>query len=256
MRNLNELNQFRVKSGMFPGDDHTGAFRVHVCGRSFNVIASIDGLPGEPQYEHVSVTPASDKAKRCPTWEEMCAIKDLFFNPEEECVQFHPAKSRYVNVHPYCLHIWRKVDDPAFAPPMPWEMATIEDRDRKLEELWDELDGVPFDDDDPTGSDMKLAEDWNGFPKGTEREEIWHWFDRRYSKGVVHLLYCRGNPASKQFTSLYERSKLCIECDSETCAYNPQGICILPFGTGETPIINDDGCMGWAHKSYLASRQD
>jgi hypothetical protein len=37
----------------------------------------------------------------------MCAIKDMFFEPEEAAVQYHPAKSQYVNNHPYCLHLWR-----------------------------------------------------------------------------------------------------------------------------------------------------
>ena len=27
------------------------------------------------------------------------------------------------------------------------------------------------------------------FPAGTEREEIWHWFDEHYYGGVVTLLY-------------------------------------------------------------------
>ena len=37
----------------------------------------------------------------------MCAIKDMFFEPEEECVQFHPKK---INIAQNCLHIWRPVD--------------------------------------------------------------------------------------------------------------------------------------------------
>lgn len=243
MRNLNELNQFRTK--WLPGNDHTGTFRVHVCGRSFNVAASIDGLPGEPQYEHVSVTPARDRAKSCPTWEEMCAIKDLFFKPEEECVQFHPAKSRDVNIYPYRLHIWRKVGDPAFAPPMPWEMATIADRDRKLEELWEEFGDLPMD-----PNTECIEEPFLCFPAGASREEIWAWFDERYSGGVYNLMYHLGSGgASKDLMDLLEQSARCIECDSETCAYNPEGICILPFGTGCDPRINDDGCLDWCPKN-------
>ena len=54
-------------------------------------------------WDHVSVS----FMHRCPTWEEMCEIKRLFFYPEEVCVQYHPAESEYVNNHPYCLHLWR-----------------------------------------------------------------------------------------------------------------------------------------------------
>lgn len=56
-------------------------------------------------WEHVSVS----LRNRCPTWEEMCAFKDIFWEEEECVVQFHPPKSEYVNLHPYCLHMWKKI---------------------------------------------------------------------------------------------------------------------------------------------------
>ena len=69
----------------------------------FNVIVS-DGMG----WEHVSVSLTSNKRKveRCPTWEEMCYIKDLFWDEHETAIQYHPAKSEYVNNHQYCLHLW------------------------------------------------------------------------------------------------------------------------------------------------------
>jgi len=54
-------------------------------------------------WEHVSVSTAT----RTPIWEEMCLVKDLFWEDEDEVVQYHPAKSDYVNCHPFCLHLWR-----------------------------------------------------------------------------------------------------------------------------------------------------
>ena len=54
-------------------------------------------------WDHVSVS----LKHRCPTWEEMCTVKDIFFHEDEVAVQYHPAKKDYVNNHPYCLHIWR-----------------------------------------------------------------------------------------------------------------------------------------------------
>lgn len=59
--------------------------------------------------------------------------------------------------------------------------------DTTLERRWEQLDDVPFDDPGPE-QDMVLAEDWWNFEKGTPREDIWHWFDERYSKGVAYLL--------------------------------------------------------------------
>lgn len=57
------------------------------------------------RWDHVSVS----TERRCPTWEEMCFIKELFFNPDEPAMQLHPVKD-YVNNHPYCLHLWRPLD--------------------------------------------------------------------------------------------------------------------------------------------------
>ena len=64
-------------------------------------------------WEHVSLS----FNNRCPTWSEMCKVKDMFFRPDEVCVQYHPAQSEYVNTHPYCLHIWRPMDVKMPTPP-------------------------------------------------------------------------------------------------------------------------------------------
>lgn len=60
-------------------------------------------------WQHVSVALSSNyiKVKRCPTWEEMCFIKSIFFNDDETVMQLHPPKSEYINNHPYCLHLWK-----------------------------------------------------------------------------------------------------------------------------------------------------
>ena len=54
-------------------------------------------------WEHVSVSLPG----RAPTWDEMCFIKDIFFDPEDVIVQLHPKKSEYVNLHKHCLHMWK-----------------------------------------------------------------------------------------------------------------------------------------------------
>lgn len=64
-------------------------------------------------WEHVSVS----YQNRCPTWEEMCRVKEMFWNDEECVVQYHPPKSEYVNYHPYCLHLWRKIGEDFERPP-------------------------------------------------------------------------------------------------------------------------------------------
>lgn len=59
----------------------------------------------------------SGGGRRCPTWEEMCMVKDIFWGEEECVVQFHPPRSEYVNRHPYCLHLWKKIGEEYETPP-------------------------------------------------------------------------------------------------------------------------------------------
>jgi hypothetical protein len=76
-------------------------------------------FPGPP-FEHVSAHVRPDRAtdpRRCPTWEEMCWLKDLFFGPEEVVVQYHPPKSAAVNIHNWTLHLWRPVGVEVPLPP-------------------------------------------------------------------------------------------------------------------------------------------
>lgn len=70
------------------------------------------GFPA-PAFEHVSVTvyreANGNKAARCPTWEEMAFVKDLCWDETECVLQYHPPRANYVNLHPFCLHLWKPV---------------------------------------------------------------------------------------------------------------------------------------------------
>lgn len=103
--------KFRITKGPMGSDSsygNNGAFWVKTKKCVFTVIASDQG-----GWEHVSASlPA-----RCPTWEEMCLIKDLFWDESDCVVQYHPSKKDYVNNHPYCLHLWRPTDAVMPTPP-------------------------------------------------------------------------------------------------------------------------------------------
>lgn len=109
--------------GSFPEDGNNGMFRI-VMKKSINVdrrlrylcVASDGG-----GWEHVSVS----LPWRCPTWNEMCAIKNIFWDPEDLVVQFHPPASEYVNNHPNCLHLWRKCGSNDFCETPPAEFVGL-----------------------------------------------------------------------------------------------------------------------------------
>jgi len=67
------------------------------------------------EWEHVCV--AISPIRRCPTWEEMCFIKSVFWHPEETVMQLHPAESEWISNHPYALHLWRPMNQAIPLPP-------------------------------------------------------------------------------------------------------------------------------------------
>lgn len=66
-------------------------------------------------WEHVSVS--LPDYERCPTWPEMCQVKDMFWDEEDAVMQLHPPASDHVNNHMYCLHLWRPIGIEVPLPP-------------------------------------------------------------------------------------------------------------------------------------------
>lgn len=123
------------------------------------------------------------------------------------------------------------------------EIPTLKERDEVIETLWGELENVLFDDDNPEERDMVLMKEWRGFPAGTSREDIWHWFDERHSRGVYYLLY--GEDVQRQRANkLMELAEMSIECETEDCAYYRDGLCRFALVNEKPPkITEDDGCV-------------
>ncbi len=116
MRFNPRLEEFRIRSGEYcsdPGDDF-GSFAMRgPCGENLFIIASSGDHTAGIEWEHVSVS----TRRRCPNWIEMCFVKDLFWDEEEAVMQVHPPKSRWINNHPYCLHMWRPTSQDIPLPP-------------------------------------------------------------------------------------------------------------------------------------------
>lgn len=107
MRNLEEI---RKTPNLFieaetEDDGMGGRYYDRITEKFLNFIFSY-----QMGWEHLSVSTPS----KCPTWEQMCRMKDIFWSEEETCIQYHPAKSQYVDNHPYCLHIWKPIESDNF----------------------------------------------------------------------------------------------------------------------------------------------
>lgn len=109
----------RVKDiGEWSSDASYGNNGVFVLPHNGILLFCISSDEGEWDHVSVSVRARSGvQIMRCPTWDEMCFVKDMFFLPEEFAIQYHPPKSDYVNNHPYVLHLWRCQKEGIAFPP-------------------------------------------------------------------------------------------------------------------------------------------
>lgn len=120
------IERFRIREGRLASDEQygnngafmlplagnlSGTIRIETGNRSTRIVGII--VSDGEGWDHVSVS----LQNRCPTWDEMCWVKDLFFEPWEPAMQLHPAKVDYVNHHPFCLHLWRPQDKRIPLPP-------------------------------------------------------------------------------------------------------------------------------------------
>jgi len=111
-----DVERFRVRDGML------GTTRAH----GFNGVFAIPYAPPRRKgiqparvwlqciasdgggWEHVSVVVnVEPHGVRTPTWEEMDAVKRMFWRDTETVMQLHVPRNDHVNQFPHCLHLWR-----------------------------------------------------------------------------------------------------------------------------------------------------
>lgn len=124
------------------------------------------------------------------------------------------------------------------------EIELLRDRDEQLENLWEQLADIPIDPETEC-----IEEPFLGWGVGISREEIWHWFDARHSKGVAYLLYGGAEDYVPETKRLYALKKNCIECESLDCRYNHNGECRFALVHERKPHITEDsGCSDYNFK--------
>ena len=110
------LERGRILIGQY-GSDHGSDYGMlqipGPCGSELRILASPGDANEAVPWEHVSVSCHN----RCPNWHEMCFVKDLCWDAEVTVMQLHPPRSRWINQHPYCLHLWRPLDIEIPLPP-------------------------------------------------------------------------------------------------------------------------------------------
>lgn len=103
--NLSRIEKYRrphpLGHPQQPGDDY-GWFMIPTSAAGPVMAVQVSPACADYEWDHASISMGG----RCPTWPEMCKVKDLLWDPEDVVVQFHPPKSEYVNLAKTCLHLW------------------------------------------------------------------------------------------------------------------------------------------------------
>jgi hypothetical protein len=114
------IELYRAVTGEFatpPDNGPTGFYYPVPClvtrAHGMRIVANDASHPVAEGWEHVSVS----FKDRTPTWEEMCWVKEQFWEDEETVFQLHPPASQHINNHPHCLHLWRNIKLPFHTPP-------------------------------------------------------------------------------------------------------------------------------------------
>lgn len=135
MRSLEEIKSNKYLHIIKEGEDGFGGYFYDKKSRcNLNFIMSWGA-----GWEHCSVSIPT----RCPSWEQMCVMKELFWGDDEECMQLHPSKKDYVNNMPYCLHIWKPINEKIPMPPSIMVGFKKQYSSEEIEELKSIIDELP-----------------------------------------------------------------------------------------------------------------
>lgn len=66
------------------------------------VIASADIEGDGNQWMHVSIS----RPNKYPSHDELKHVKEIFVGNDRKAIQIFPPEKNYVNIHPYCFHLW------------------------------------------------------------------------------------------------------------------------------------------------------
>ena len=83
---------------------------IHIGGWDGSVICSTGA-----GWEHVSVSPYIRRI--IPSYDDMCKLKDMFWNEDEDAIHIFPRKDNYVNNLENCIHLWACSYKPMVLPP-------------------------------------------------------------------------------------------------------------------------------------------
>jgi len=112
---MRHLPNLRVANFLETPGEEGGISGRYVIPMARGVLLQVIACDAEG-WEHVSVTVLTHRS-RCPTWEEMERVRELFWRDDETVMQLSVPRADHINAHPYCLHWWKPIDAEIPRPP-------------------------------------------------------------------------------------------------------------------------------------------
>ena len=87
---------------------------------------------------------------------------------------------------------------------------------KDIETLWNKFTDIPI-----NPKTEKTEADFMQFKAGTDKSEIWHWFDKNYSAGIYYLLYPHSHEKLTKIENMIDervQEELRFETDNITSA--------------------------------------
>jgi hypothetical protein len=136
--------------------------KVYYLGKIFNIGSVDDNLQKCVNVELL-------KEYICPVCLKQYEYDELFYDEEYD-----------QSYCPKCKH-----DGLIYRTEQYFTTDAMEYTDEILEEIWDQFGDIPINDND------EIVLPFYIWPAGTDRFEIWKWFDQKHSKGVHYLVHER-----------------------------------------------------------------
>lgn len=101
-----EKNNYQIEKKNIPGfiirEKKIDGYMYHNKSMGLLVIQSISREEDGRLWIHTSFS----RRSRIPTYQDITFIKKNFIGDEQKAVMVFPEKEHYINIHPYCLHLF------------------------------------------------------------------------------------------------------------------------------------------------------
>lgn len=95
--------------GLFEIDGYAISCCYYNGRRGLAVLLSLSTMDNGEQFIHCSLS----RRSRLPSWDDVKIVKTTFLGEDTEAFHIVPKKEDYINVNPYCLHLWVPYGDMA-----------------------------------------------------------------------------------------------------------------------------------------------